>query len=395
MKRRRAGYPFVLAGLSAFLLAGCQGLPKSGPDDGAITAGAVVHEKSDPDKPLTDYVVLDINERILSYFTAPEIPGFGATFGVRGRPAGQTLGVGDVVQVTLFESAPGGLFIPADAGSRPGNFIALPQQTVDTGGLITVPYAGRIPVGGRTPAQVEETIRQKLAERAIEPQAILTIVQSRSNEVSVLGDVKAPNKFTINLGGERVLDVISRAGGISAPARETYVTLQRGGRTSTVYFEQLLTNSADNIFIAPGDTVFVNRDRRTFVAIGASGLNGRFDFDNSNIKLAEALGVAGGLLDNRAEPANVFLYRLIPPRIAEKLGLPHDVRHVHGYPIVFRLNMRNPGSLFLAQRFAMQDGDVLYIDNAESVEILKVLGLINAATTTAVGTAADIRTLTR
>jgi polysaccharide export outer membrane protein len=33
-----------------------------------------------------------------------------------------TLGIGDVVSVTIFEAEPGGLFIPSEPGARPGNF---------------------------------------------------------------------------------------------------------------------------------------------------------------------------------------------------------------------------------------------------------------------------------
>src|SRR5262249_24498470 len=44
-------------------------------------------------------------------------------------PRGITLGIGDVVSVTIFEP-PGGLFVPSDAGARPGNFVTLPNQIV-------------------------------------------------------------------------------------------------------------------------------------------------------------------------------------------------------------------------------------------------------------------------
>jgi protein involved in polysaccharide export with SLBB domain len=73
-----------------------------------------------------------------------------------------TLGVGDVVSVTIFEAGPGGLFVPSDAGARPGNFVTLPDQVVDTNGNITVPYAGKIRAVGRTPAEVQEAINEAL-----------------------------------------------------------------------------------------------------------------------------------------------------------------------------------------------------------------------------------------
>jgi len=78
-------------------------------------------------------------------------------------PRGITLGIGDVVSVTIFEP-PGGLFVPSDAGARPGNFVTLPNQIVDSNGNITVPYAGTIPAAGRTPSEVQQAINEALRE---------------------------------------------------------------------------------------------------------------------------------------------------------------------------------------------------------------------------------------
>jgi protein involved in polysaccharide export with SLBB domain len=73
-----------------------------------------------------------------------------------------TLGIGDMVSVTIFEAEPGGLFVPSDAGARPGNFVTLPDQVVDANGNITVPYAGTIRATGHTPAEVQEAIKEAL-----------------------------------------------------------------------------------------------------------------------------------------------------------------------------------------------------------------------------------------
>ena len=92
-------------------------------------------------------------------------------------PAEINFGVGDTVGVTIFESAAGGLFIPSEGSVRPGNFIELPNQLVDKSGYITVPYAGPIRAAGRTPQEVEGEIVQKLKARAIEPQAVVTLIK--------------------------------------------------------------------------------------------------------------------------------------------------------------------------------------------------------------------------
>ena len=56
------------------------------------------------------------------------------------------MGVGDILNISIFEAAPGGLFTPGTAsGARPGNFVDLPPQAVDQKGSIYVPYAGEVP----------------------------------------------------------------------------------------------------------------------------------------------------------------------------------------------------------------------------------------------------------
>jgi polysaccharide export outer membrane protein len=55
--------------------------------------------------------------------------------------------------------------------ARPGNFVTLPPQPVDTQGNISVPYAGAIRAQGRTPTEVKAAIVAALKDRALEPQA--------------------------------------------------------------------------------------------------------------------------------------------------------------------------------------------------------------------------------
>jgi protein involved in polysaccharide export with SLBB domain len=83
-------------------------------------------------------------------------------FSSRRPPRRVTLGIGDVVSVTIFEAEAAGLFLPSEAGARPGNFVTLPDQIVDSNGNITVPYAGTIRAAGRTPSEVQQAIIEAL-----------------------------------------------------------------------------------------------------------------------------------------------------------------------------------------------------------------------------------------
>ncbi len=380
---RRAAVPAL-----ALLVASCSALPRSGPDEDRIAAEASTSLLA-PEVGI-EYALVDINSAVSAYFSVEEpqslLGGFG---GGRGGPPALPLGVGDIIEVAIFESGAGGLFIPADAGSRPGNFVSLPTQRIDASGTISVPYAGEIQAAGRTVADVQRQIEEALQNRAIEPQVVINLVQSRSSEIAVLGDVNQPAKFEINESGERILDMIARAGGLATPGIETYVTLERGGRQATVLFDYLIENPEENIFVVPGDLIYVDRERRTYLAFGAAGLNGRFDFEEAGLSLGEALGKAGGLLDARADPAAVFLYRVVDKDSLVKVGVDATRFASNQVPVVFRANLRDPAGFFAVQRFGMRDKDIIYVSNSESVELVKFLEIVNAVSTTYSGVAVD------
>ena len=161
-----------------------------------------------------------------------------------------------MIGITIFEASAGGLFIPQEAGSRAGNFVAVPAQQVDGSGNITVPYGGVIRVVGRTAADVSRIISEKLSQRAIEPQVVVSINERRGNDVAVLGEVKSPARFSLDPGGISLLGAISaRAGGPTQPTYETAVTVQRAKQTHQAAMSTIVKNPDENITLIPGDIV--------------------------------------------------------------------------------------------------------------------------------------------
>jgi polysaccharide export outer membrane protein len=384
----------------ACALGACTQLPVDGPNHRSIILGASTTLTSERDDIVLDYALVDINRTVLDNAVNLGPDSFFHTFGSGRGPAPVIrVGVGDVVQVTIFESSAGGLFIPAEAGVRPGNFVTLPSQTVDRKGTITVPYAGDIPAVGRSIPEIQRDIESKLANRAIEPQVLITLVEQNATEVSVVGDVvNGANKFRVRPGGERVLDMISRAGGTKFPGYELFVTLQRQKKKATVYFPTLVSRPEENIFVAPGDVVYAYREQQKFVAVGAiagtgqtSGVTGQYAFEQERLSLNEAVAKAGGLLDNRANPGQVFLYRIEYRTALQSMGVelskfPAQQRFI---PTIYRANFRDPSSFFYAQQFLMRHKDVIYVSNADSVEVTKFLGYVRTITSTVSGVAGD------
>lgn len=317
-----------------------------------------------------------------------EPQGLAGAFTDRRPPANILFGIGDVVSVTIFEAAAGGLFIPAEASVRPGNFVTLPEQVVDNDGNITIPYAGLIKAAGRTNVEVQRDIVAKLKNRAIEPQVIVALAQQKTSLVSVIGDVNTPFRFPTSPAGadDRITDALTRAGGIKGQGFETWVMLERHGVRATVPFENLVMNPANNIYVQPGDRIYVYREQQKFIALGASGQQGEFNFDAWRISLSEAVAKAAGLVDAQADPGSVFLYRSEPKEVVAALGV--DVSRFPGdiVPTIFSVSFRDPSGYFMASKVEMRNQDVIFVANAEAVEVGKFLAFANAVASTAANT---------
>jgi polysaccharide export outer membrane protein len=359
---------------------GCWQLPVAGPHSEDIKA-------VQPDSPdLLPYALVKVTPEVIRVLTdfAPRLGASPGPIASRGpSPTDIKFGIGDVVSVTIFEAAAGGLFIPIEAGVRPGNFITLPNQNVDSAGNISVPYAGAIRAKGRTPSEVQTEIVNALKNRAIEPQVVVALVEQRTSLISVLGEVNTPIRYPANAAGEHILDAITRAGGPKGQGFDTWVMLERLGQRTTIPFGQLVYEPANNIFVKPDDTIYVYREPQTFVAFGASGSQGQFNFDAWRISLAEGVAKAGGLNDSLADPASVFLYRGETREAAERLGIT-DLGRYPGpiIPVIYNINFRDPAGYFLATKLQMRNKDVVYASNAESVEAAKAMNYFRLITAT-------------
>jgi polysaccharide biosynthesis/export protein len=358
------------------LLGGCSFIAMSGP------SSIDVQTENSATLP---FAVVKLESGVLQVLEKYEPNVLAGVFADSRPPANIRFGVGDVVSVTIFEASAGGLYIPTEAGVRPGNFVNLPDQSVDNDGNISVPYAGTIRAAGRTNVQIQEDILKRIKGRAIDPQVVVTSTQQRSSLVSVFGEVRTPVRFPMPASGaeDRITDAITRAGGISGPGWETWVVLERNGKRATVPFANLVYWPSNNIFVQPGDRIYLYRESMKFLAFGATGQQGEFNFDAWRINLAQAVAKAGGLLDVQADPGSIFLYRREPRDVAQQLGV--DCSRFGGglVPIVYQVSFQDPAGYFLATKMQMRPFDVMYVANAPQVDITKVLSFIN----TAVGTA--------
>src|SRR6266581_8258373 len=374
------GILWALPLLGAFiLLSGCGLLPMSGPAGMDILSGQ-------RDQTSLSYAVVKVTPKVVEVLSknAPRL----IVFNDRRRPRDIVFGIGDIVSVTIFESSSGGLFIPGEGGVRPGNFITIPNQPVDVQGNVSIPYAGAIRALGRTQVQVQDAIVAALKNRAIEPQAVVSLVEQKTSMITVLGEGRSA-RIPATTTPERILDVIGRAGisgtggtTTGAAGAETWVILERNGRRAIAPFGALVYEPVNNIYVHPNDTIYLYREPQTFLTFGAVGTQQQIPFGTWRLSLAEAISKAGGLIDVQADPAAVFLYRGEARDVAEALGI--DCTPFQGpmIPVIYRINLRDPSGYFLATTFEMRNKDVIYVSNSFSVESTKFMNYVNTINST-------------
>lgn len=356
-----------LAGLIAMTVAGCAALPADGPPNPAVS-------NSEGQVPKPPYVLVKIDEKVTNITGQYRPDGFSSMFkiGSATRRPQINLAPGDKLNINIFEAGADGLFSSAEAKAT--------QITAEVGanGQVFVPYVGPLLAEGRSPEALRGSIENALADKAIQPQVQVSVAESISNSVTVLGDVKAPGRKRVPVGGTRVLDAVAEAGGTESKPYETKIVLRRGRETASADMEDLIDDPAENVLVEPGDVIFVGDATRSFTVFGAAKAPAEYKFEARRVTLGEGLAKAGGLNGEVADAKSVFVFRFEPAVIAKALN-ERAVTAPDGtmVPVIYRLNFADPKGLFLAQLFELRDEDMIFIATNGLAELNKFLKLLD------------------
>jgi polysaccharide export outer membrane protein len=337
----------------ALALGGCQVVPGDGPWMGGAQASSTEALPFD---------VIDLTPTSVVAFRPNSVDKPSATSNLS---AGGRISVapGDVLRVRIFEPYAGSIFPTIQ---QPG--ADLGTQRVTDQGTINIPYVGTVAVAGLDLGQIEQRIAEKAKGKAQDPQVIVEFVADRSHTVMVSGDVKQPGRISILDNVRSVVDAINRAGGPYASSsqggsqsNQLEVLVRRHGQVILLAQWSDLLAGAD-IPIEKNDEIVVRPNARTYTVLGAVTKAGNVEMTKLNLNLLEALGSVGGLIDERANKTGVFVFRM------------GDIQSNPGARArVFRLDLQQPVSIFVAQQFGVQPRDVLYVTNAPLYEYNKIV----------------------
>jgi len=205
-------------------------------------------------------------------------------------------------------------------------------------GTVRVPLAGPVHVAGLSPTAAAQAVEAALRQKQIlvSPHVTFTILKSRSQEVSVLGEVRNPGIFRIE-SNSTLLELLAQAGGETEQGADTIFILRPGPdgvmRRLPVNLQGLAeagtTPEAAEFTMKGGDQVYVPRAGQIFVT-GEVRTPGRFRIE-PGMTVLEALARAGGVT-NMGSARRVIIkreehdghYREFSARLTDKVK-PNDV----------------------------------------------------------------------
>lgn len=185
-------------------------------------------------------------------------------------------------------------------------------------GTVRVPLAGSVQVGGMSPTEAAERVEiaLKKGQYLVDPHVTFTVTQSRSQRVSVLGEVKNPGRYPIE-SNSTVLDLIAQAGGPTDKGADLIYILRPDGSGALQRLPVSLKAATDAQQGAPailqtlrgGDSIFVPAAQQFYITgeVHAPAVY-RLDTD---MTLLQAIARAGGITE-RGSSSRVQIKRRGP-----------------------------------------------------------------------------------
>ena len=198
---------------------------------------------------------------LLALLVAPSAEPQNGPAAAPARPPLLQLGIGDVLNVQVY---------------------GRPELTTTTyiadDGTITMPLAGPVPVVGLSPTAAASAVAAAFRRGQLlrDPQITILLMQSRSQQVSVLGEVRAPGRFPVD-STTSLLDLLAAAGGTTETSGDTVFVIRpdaagklerhpvslRGLEDGRQSLQFLVLRGGDAVFVPPAEQFYIYGEVQT------------------------------------------------------------------------------------------------------------------------------------
>jgi polysaccharide biosynthesis/export protein len=208
-------------------------------------------------------------------------------------PADYTVGPGDRLEIQLY-----------------GSQNRTVRVTVDRDGRINFPELGPISVSGQLFNSVREQIEARVVHQMIGVRASVSMADTRSIRVFVLGEAQRAGSYTIS-GLGTITSALFAAGGVKTIGSLRNIQLKRQGalvRRLDLYDLLIRGDTTDDTKLLPGDVIFIPPVGQTVSVAGEVRRPAIYEVKNEST-IEDVIGLAGGLTAE-ADRSRVTLTRI-------------------------------------------------------------------------------------
>jgi polysaccharide export outer membrane protein len=185
-----------------------------------------------------------------------------------------------------------------------GNPDLTTETKVSEEGVVSFPLIGGVRVAGLSVMDTEQKISQRLVGDGFlkHAQVNIIVIQSTGQQVSVLGQVAKPGKYSIESGAKNLFDFVAISGGVSASGSDVITVIRMSEKPPqrvTVNVKELFLHlGADqinnaNLEMHSGDIIYVP-EAPVFYVYGEANRPGVYRF-KQGMTVAQAISTAGGV----------------------------------------------------------------------------------------------------
>ena len=344
-------------------LAGCGALPSAGPDAGAMTSDPAVNVvRVTPNLASSMAKTLEVQRKAKVTQALAELA-------VPVAPTQTRFAPGDTLHVNLLTISPPS----GDASGVGPTQLDLGSYMVDPNGMIDLPYAGAVRVGGLDVAETQNVLSRRYSGLGMlqNPAVKVDAGEIPQGSVIVTGALGLPRILPWSPAGMTLAEALTQALGngtellnptdTEGPSRSmAEVAIYRGDAAPIALPMEAALEQV--IELKPGDRIVVSRSSPVRIAALGGGLNKSGEYDYAQPPtLAELLAQASGLNDNVANDHAIFVLR------KAEVGTPATV---------YDFSWNKLDGMVAAQDFPIDNGDVVYVADAPIVPVQKVVGIL-------------------
>lgn len=290
------------------------------------------------------------------------------------------VGIGDILHVIVWDHPE----LTNPTGSTEGTANA--GRVIRPDGTIFYPYVGKIVVVGKTTEEIGELLAGSLAKIIQRPQVDVSVLQYRSQYVSVVGDVEQPCRVPVTDMALTMIDALNGCKTIRPTTGNREIELNRDGRRRTADLYSIYKGRT-SLFEEPllgGDVLYVKDDRanRVFV-VGEVSRQAAINIPISGLTLADAINNQdiGGIKQEATDASNIYVFR---GGVRESDVQRGQLSREEFRPEVFHINIASADALLLADQFQLQPRDVVLASTAPIINYGRAVSLIFTPVTTLV-----------